>query len=402
MRDLLYLTRTGLLEPLGQSQVFSYLRGLSSHFSITLITYERADDLADKLRLNALKAECSALGINWKPQRFRLRPKFIAPIFNMLGMLYFSLREVQRSDIKFIHARSYIPAAVAMVVSKLAKVPFIFDMRALWPEEMITAGRLKRGSLIHKMIVLIEKACLRDAAIVVSLTHAAVDYLASQYPNHFSRGRVVVIPTCADLDRFVPFLEPSASNTLGCLGSVLSGWFRLDWLKSFMQVAFENEPQLVFEITTRDDPSQVRKELDPDDILGSRLRIASSPSSSVHKVLQKQLASVMFYAGGEVSELGRSPTRMAEVLGCGLPVVANAGVGDVARIIQEFNVGVVARSQSPEDMLSAWKELEFLFQDPGLSRRCRYAAETVFSLKQGTSSYLQVYEQVLGTKRRAV
>ena len=46
------------------------------------------------------------------------------------------------------------------------------------------------------------------------------------------------------------------------------------------------------------------------------------------EVLQRQAVSVMFFTEG-LSKLGSSPTRMAEALGCGRPVVANAGVGDV-------------------------------------------------------------------------
>lgn len=397
MIQSLYLTRTGLLEPLGQSQVLSYLRGLSQNYSIILITHERDDDWADISRVNALKAECMALGIRWLPQRFHLRPKYLAPIFSMLKMLWLTMREVRCNDVRLIHARSYIPAAVALIASKFTGVHFIFDMRALWPEEMITANRLKRGSFVHKAIVMVEKACLRKAAIVVSLTHAAVDYLAKQYPHHFSRSRVVVIPTCADLDRFTPCVPPCTSNTLGCLGSVLSGWFRLDWLKSFMNAAFAANSEVIFEITTRDNPVQVRNELDPDNMLVERLRIAPSPSSTVHRVLQAQFASAMFYAGGEVSELGRSPTRMAEVLGCGLPVVANAGVGDVAKVIQEFNVGVLVKSASHEDMLLAWNQLQVLLQDPDLAARCRQAAESVFSLKSGTLKYQAIYERILAT-----
>ena len=38
-----YLTRNGLLEPLGQSQVMAYLRGLSNKHSI-IITYEKPKD----------------------------------------------------------------------------------------------------------------------------------------------------------------------------------------------------------------------------------------------------------------------------------------------------------------------------------------------------------------------
>lgn len=38
MSNTLYFTRNGLLEPLGQSQVFAYLRGLSRNHTIMPIT----------------------------------------------------------------------------------------------------------------------------------------------------------------------------------------------------------------------------------------------------------------------------------------------------------------------------------------------------------------------------
>ena len=61
-------------------------------------------------------------------------------------MIFLLLREVLRSKISIIHARSYIPATAALLVNIITRVPFIFDMRALWPEELIAAGRLKRES----------------------------------------------------------------------------------------------------------------------------------------------------------------------------------------------------------------------------------------------------------------
>jgi glycosyltransferase involved in cell wall biosynthesis len=300
---------------------------------------------------------------------------------------------VQR--IRLIHARSYIPAVVALLVSRLTGVPFIFDMRALWPEELITAKRLRRGSLLHKAIVTAERACLRYAGAVVSLTHAAAEYLQNTYPNELAKQTLVVIPTCADLDRFVPAKERPSQRVIGCLGTVLSGWFRLDWLAAFMNAAAQRDPQLRFQITTRDDPEQVRAAIGGDTDLQSRLEIAPSPSEHVHEVLQGQLASVMFYAGGEISELGRSPTRMAEILGCGLPVVANEGVGDVAQIIREHRVGVLVTGPSQAEMNSAWDELEQLLNDPELAIRCRRAAEEVFSLEAGTAAYLELYRKIL-------
>jgi glycosyltransferase involved in cell wall biosynthesis len=320
----------------------------------------------------------------------------------MLRMVWLLRREVKGQGARLIHARSYIPAAVAMIVSQLTGVRFIFDMRALWPEELITAGRLRRGSALHHAVVAAERTCLRRAGTVVSLTHSAADYLNRVYPDEMAQQRVSVIPTCADLDRFVPVDHRPPNRVIGCLGTVLSGWFRLDWLAAFLEFVAASDADAVFELTTRDDPARVRAALDPDGRLGARLRIAASAPEDVQRVLHGQTASVMFYAGGEVSELGRSPTRMAEILGCGLPVVANDGVGDVARILRDHRVGVVVQGLQPHAIAAAWADLLVLLEDPDLASRCRKAAEEVFSLEVGTKAYSRIYHQLTDGERRCV
>lgn len=398
MTPTIYLTRNGLLEPLGQSQVLAYLRGLSRDCRITLITYEKDEDRADAARMAAMRVECERLGIRWLPQRFVPRPKLIAPALSMLRMVWLLRREVKGQGAKLIHARSYIPAAVALIVSRMTGVPFIFDMRALWPEELITAGRLRRGSILHRSIVMAERACLKSAAGVVSLTHAAVKHLHQIYPSELANQRIVVIPTCADLERFVPAKKKPDAIEIGCLGTVLSGWFKLDWLVNFLSVAVERTPNAKIVLTTRDDPEKVRAAFRGNEAVLQRLKIAPSPSDQVPDVLRGQTASVMFFTEG-LSKLGSSPTRMGEILGCGMPVVANDGVGDVAAIIRKYDVGVLVESASKEDMNAAWVNLHALLEDPDLPDRCRRAAEEVFSLESGVVAYRNLYQDFLNAAR---
>ena len=125
MTPTLYLTRNGLLEPLGQSQVLAYLRGLSRDHAVTLITCEKDEDPADAGRISVARAQCQAPGITWLLQRFRYRPRFVVPALSMLRMTWLARREVRQRGIRLIYARSYIPTAVAMTVSRLTRTPFI-------------------------------------------------------------------------------------------------------------------------------------------------------------------------------------------------------------------------------------------------------------------------------------
>ena len=111
--SVLYITRNGMLEPLGQSQVLAYLRGLSKSYQVSLISFEKPEDAADTVACERVRQDCDAHGIRWLPQRFHYRPKLIAPAWSMLVFLFLCLREVRRGNADIIHARSYIPAAVA-------------------------------------------------------------------------------------------------------------------------------------------------------------------------------------------------------------------------------------------------------------------------------------------------
>ena len=111
-------------------------------------------------------------------------------------------------------------------------------------------------------------------------------------------------------------------------------------------------------------------------------------------LVRSHTASVLFYAGGSISELGRSPTRLAEVLACGRPVVANPGVGDVEHVIRQNRVGVLAHSLSVSEMDACVGRL-CLTSGPQLANRCRSTAETHFSLESGTAAYRQLYQDIL-------
>jgi len=241
----------------------------------------------------------------------------------------------------------------------------------------------------------LELRCLQDASAVVSLTQAAVGYLQHRYPRELAGQRIAVIPTCADLQRFqLADPAPDSPLVIGCIGTVLSGWFLVAWLRAFFEAIARVDPKARFELISRDEPKAILAALEPVNSWTNRLRIQAASPAEMPAIVQQHTASVMFFAGG-LAKLGSSPTRMAEVLACGRPVVANAGVGDVDQVIRHRRVGVLARSDSAADMEACVAELLSLLQDSQLASRCRSTAEDLFALESGTAAYQQLYRQIL-------
>ena len=395
MASVLYLSYTGLAEPLGRSQVLGYLEGLVSNHDICVVSFEKSEDFDDSTKMEELRLRCKEFGIKWLPFRYHKNPRFLATAIDLLNMSRLVLGHGRRIDI--VHARGYLPAFAALAGRFLFRRPVIFDMRAFWPDEMVTAGRLRQSSLLYRILKWAEHQCLLRSEAIVTLTEAAATYLKDQ-PEYVGR-RIDVIPTCADLDRFSPAPTRSAAVdsqlpfVIGCCGTVGSGWFRVDWLVAFYRALKRVRPDARLRVVTRDEPSVVLDEARRQGADMSGIEIYGRPFDKMADEIRQFDGSVMFFSS-DFSKLGSSPTRMAELLGCGVACVANAGVGDVATIIERYRVGVLADGADDTAMDRAVGEFMELLQDPELSQRCRQAAQEWFSLESGVARYDALYRQL--------
>lgn len=78
-------------------------------------------------------------------------------------------------------------------------VPFIFEVRDLWPQTLIDLGRLRQGSFVAKAMAWIERWLYRRADKIITLLPQAVEYIV---PLGIDSGKVVWIPNGVDLSLF--------------------------------------------------------------------------------------------------------------------------------------------------------------------------------------------------------
>jgi glycogen synthase len=98
------------------------------------------------------------------------------------------------------------------------------------------------------------------------------------------------------------------------------------------------------------------------------------------------------------SKLASSPTKYAEYLGCGLPLIINAGVGDSDALVTEHAAGVLVDDFTEDHYRKAIKHLTPFLDQPGPTRRqMRRVAQQLFDLQSvGVAAYARLYQRVLG------
>lgn len=63
-KKTLYLSYTGLLEPLGRSQILAYLSRLSDEYKFTIVSFEKAADFAKAEDVQALQEKRAVYDIS--------------------------------------------------------------------------------------------------------------------------------------------------------------------------------------------------------------------------------------------------------------------------------------------------------------------------------------------------
>jgi len=125
----------------------------------------------------------------------------------MLNMLAYAFRvclpsatsELARPDVVVGSSVHPFAAVSGAWLAKRHRVPFVFEVRDLWPQTLVDLGRLKETSLMTRLLRWLELWLYRRADKIVVLLPKAVDYIA---PLGIAADKVVWIPNGVELDGY--------------------------------------------------------------------------------------------------------------------------------------------------------------------------------------------------------
>ena len=394
---VLYISYDGMLEPLGQSQVLAYLKRLADGRRIHLISFEKADDWANTTERERIADDIGGAGIVWHPLRYHKRPTALATLWDIACGCTVGLWLVLRHRLRIVHARSYVASVMALTIKRLTGAKYLFDMRGFWADERVDGGLWPRSGRMFRVAKGFERRFLLGADHVVSLTQAAVrelqrfDYLQGRMPP------VTVIPTCADLTRFSPKYRErdGGSFVLGYVGTV-GTWYLFDEVAACFAQLLRMQPDARFLIVNRGEHAYIRERLAAAGVPDAAVELTTATHAEMPRQMARMDAGV-FFIKPVFSKQASAPTKLAEFLGCGIPCLGNAGVGDMADVLEGEQVGVALKTFDQAALTDGLQALLQLAADPATRTRCVAAAQKHFSLDEGVRRYAAVYGQLGGS-----
>jgi glycosyltransferase involved in cell wall biosynthesis len=409
-RRVLFVSYNGMLDPLGQSQVIPYLRELSKKgVFFTLLSFERpgAFGLDGRERSAKLRHQLAADNIEWHWLRYHQRPSLPATIYDVLSGIRYAAKLVRRNNIEMVHARSHIPATIALALKKRFPLKMIFDVRGLLAEEYVDAEHWSKSSIPYRLTKAMERRAFAASDGIVTLTEKIWPIVRDW---NGMRGRNVtheVVPCCADLQLFKFCSEDRASRraqlglgdrfTIVYSGSI-DGWYLTPEMADFFGVLTRRRSDAHCLWLSPGKHQRIHALMKERGIGPSRYTVLAAAPQDVASYLSASDAGLAFIKPC-FSKLASSPTKTGEYLACGLPLIINAGIGDSDVLITQEGVGALVNEFAESEYARAILTIEALMRDTKVARtRTRDVAQRFFDVRiTGADRYSRLYERVLAS-----
>lgn len=413
MNSALYICYFGVRQPLVQTQVIPYLLEIAKVGTVvSLLTFE--PDFKAKWTAGEVEAERQRMaekGIDWHCLAYHRRFSVIATAYDVFRGALFIRRMIGEKKLDILHGRVHVPTLMGAIARKFSKrkPKLLFDIRGFFPEEYTDAGIWPENGIIYRSVKRIERWLMKEADGFVVLTEKAREILfpESRESGFDNLGRPVeVIPCCVDLERFENQSGFSREEMRGKLNIAerfvmvyvgsFGGWYLTEETADFYGELKRKKDNAFALILTQSKPEMIEPLL--------RERCYSEDDFLVTQVLPDEIPMYLKAADAAVSFIkpcyskqSSSPTKNAEYLACGLPVVVNDGIGDTTEFTQNDRTGVVIKEFSDSAYAAALDELWDIMADrDALSERCVNSARSRFDLKSvGGERYRRLYKSLL-------
>lgn len=269
----------------------------------------------------------------------------------------------------------------ALVFKKLKKIPYLFEVRDLWPEVPIQMGGLKNKTAI-KLALWFEKTIYKNASHIVALSPGMQDgVLKTGIPEN----KVDMIPNMAKIDKFWP--RPHSKELMkelslndktfkiiyfGAMGEANAIEYILDTAELLKE---HSDVELLF-IGNGAKQQLIIKSIETRDLKNVRYLGLFNMEKTSELVNLCDISLVTF---DNIPILAtNSPNKLFDSLSAGKPIIVNSN-GWTKKMVEQNECGIFVDPESPQDFMEKLIQLKQspqLLQQMGLNSR--RLAETEF------------------------
>jgi glycosyltransferase involved in cell wall biosynthesis len=419
MQDIhvLFVSYDGMTDSLGQSQVLPYIREISKQgYKYTLISFEK-EERYQKFHSNIQKS-CDASNINWHPIKYASRVPILSTIWNIYRLKNKVFKIHKQSSFDLFHSRSHVPSIVAQMLQKQKNVPYVFDMRGFWADERVDGGVWKLSNPIFKKVFNFFKRkeieFIEEANAIVSLTENGKNEILSWQHLESTPAAlrcknldIEVIPCCVDVELFNPNrVNVNDKNRikeqlgisdndfiLGYVGSI-GTWYMLPEMLDFFKTLQTKNPNSKFLFISNEPKEKITSIATKKNINIKNIVVASCIHKDVPTYISLFTISIYFILPA-YSKKASSPTKQAELMAMGVPIVCNSNVGDSDKIVAETQSGWVVSSFTD----STYEKIinDILTKPLPASQEIIKKGNTQFNLISGATKFRKTYERILNS-----
>jgi len=246
------------------------------------------------------------------------------------GWIVYSIRAfwfvVTRHSVDVVYGSTpHLLAPLAgLAAARIRRVPFVLEVRDLWPESIVDAGKVKRGGVLHGALTALERHLVRAAHRVVVVSEG--------WDEHFVQlgvdlSKIVVVPNGTELNEFEtsrPRVELRADLELSGFTAVFAGAHGpKDGIDLILDAA-ELLPDVEF-LLIGAGPAKRDAELRASECSLQNIRFLDPiPKAQLADVLRACDVGVHAVSPLAIFDKGMSPNKLFDYMASELPVVSNA------------------------------------------------------------------------------
>lgn len=277
---------------------------------------------------------------------------------------------VRRADVVVATSPQFFTAVAGWAVGAVKRIPFVFELRDLWPESIKAVGAMKESPAL-RWLEKIELFLYRRATRIVAVTHSFRDTLMKR---GIDGGKIDVITNGVDIDRFSP--RPKDAELQRALS--LEACFVAGYIGTHgMAHALETLLQAMHRLQALPEARNVHLLLLGDGARKASLRALAAQLglANVHfidTVSKEQVARYWSLLDVSVIHLRHTelfstviPSKLFECMGMGIPVLHGVA-GESADIVNREGVGLTFEPENVEQLVEG---LLTLHQQPALRLR---------------------------------